>query len=281
MNGVLRQVQFLDQLALHRPDALPTIGEMQTALAPIGKTAARLHRIDDDPVVVHLQRHTMGRRGKGRFGFGLIPKTPVKGAIVRRLRMQGCATRSEIGLGWQIVNLQLDHLRGISGLCRCLGNHDRHRLADITHLVAGKDRTFRRRSIAAVAVLDQRAIHSNPKPCSLKIGKRENSPDPIAVARHLQIQTGDGAVGNRAAQNIGTQRAVWCDVVDIAALAGQEPDIFHPLNRLALAEFFHLRTCFCRRWTKHSRNWQHIGRHTKRRADAFCRPTVRSAQMRQ
>ena len=61
---------------------------MQPLAVPLGKTTARLKRIDDHPIVIDTQAHPMHRLRKSPLGRLLGSKAPVKGPVLGRFGVQ-------------------------------------------------------------------------------------------------------------------------------------------------------------------------------------------------
>ena len=84
--------QHFRQTRFGRPHALTIDRNVQPIFFPFGKTAARLDRGYDNPIIRNIQSDAMRRRFKHCLGGGLITHTPVKSDIIWRLFMQRLAT---------------------------------------------------------------------------------------------------------------------------------------------------------------------------------------------
>ena len=62
----------------------------------------------------------------------------------------------------------------------------------------------------------------------------------LSVPGIAHVQFGDHPMRHRRAEEHAVQCPLGGDVIDIAAIAGQETVVFHPFDRLAFPELFHL-----------------------------------------
>ena len=212
---------------------------MNAVALHLGVTAARLHRVDDDPVVANLKADGVGRRIKCRLRRGLVAHAPIKRTVVWGLGVQSLAARCQVHLGRQIVVIQHDQLGCIAGLFVFVGKDHRHRLAHIAQLACGKDGPLGRRALGFVAVFNRRALHSgvHARRFQIVIGQHQLHAGGVFGLGHVQF--GDGAVRDGRPQHIGVQSAIRYDVVHVAARPGEKAHILDPYRRLTFPEFVH------------------------------------------
>src|SRR5581483_7259480 len=106
------------------------------------------------------------------------------------------------------------------------------RLADVAHLVRGnnvlRERLHLGNGIEADGHLGQGAGIVRGK-----LARREHRVYARQAARGIGVYADDAPVRDLAAYDDGVQHARQMDVVDIAALAAQQPQVLDPLNRLS------------------------------------------------
>ena len=153
----------------------------------------------------------------------------VHGDVCRpALGMQdGIAARPDRGLGIdhrrQRLVLDLDQLEGVLGEVAALGSDDRHGLADVAHPVEGD-----------AALLDRRVGETRHRARDLgDLGAGHDGCDPGQGLGAAHVDRFDPGVGVRAAQRRGVQHVRQHDVVDVAALAGEQARVLDPLHALA------------------------------------------------
>ncbi len=118
--------------------------------------AARLHGVRDDAVIVDAEPHNVGSSGERQFGRGHIACLPVEtqvawnlgGNLDRAVRARRC--RGDHGGDRRVIDG--DALGGIERLFVRLGDDQRHRLADVPHLLLRQQRL--RHECAALSGLD-------------------------------------------------------------------------------------------------------------------------------
>ena len=226
------------------PNALPVVGNMHLAVGPFSITAARLHRVDDDPVVSDVQADRFCRRIECLLRGLLIPHAPVECHIVRRFGMQRLAATLQRHMGGQIVYVEHDQLCRVTRLVHRLGDHHRNRFPDETHTVLRKHGAQRLGPFAAISVLQHRRRHRDIHAGSFQILDCEHRMHALCLGRIRDIERRDHPMRDRRSEEIGMQRVGRRDVIHIAPLAGQKPHILNPFDRLAFPELFHLAASF-------------------------------------
>ena len=65
----------------------------------------------------------------------MVIQRHIVGDVIVELRRAGLCRFLRLGDGRQRIDIHHNGLRGIARLRQCLGNHERHGIADIAHLV--------------------------------------------------------------------------------------------------------------------------------------------------
>ncbi len=144
------------------------------------------------------------------------------------LRMEhGVAGCRDRGLGIdhrrQLLVVDLDQLERVLGDIAALGGDDRDRLADVAHAVERH-----------AALLDRRIGETGQGPGDLgDVGAGHDQGHARQRLCPADIDRLDARVRVRAAQCCRVQHVRQHDVVDVAALAGQEARVLDPLHALA------------------------------------------------
>ena len=234
------QLVFLD------PDPLPVDTQMQARPVPFGKGAARLHRIADDAVVHHIQRHTMSRSGHRRRDTGRLTHRPVIGAIVGCQVMHHRPTRRDGQLDRPIVGLQRDQLRRIARRIQAFGHDHRDSFADIAQHPLGQQRPKRVGALAAILVAHGGPRHAGSDPGHAEALRGQHQPDTRHLCCRRDIKPGDGGMCHRRAQEKGEKCPVRRDVIDILPPPRQKPSILEPSRglwpALGFSELLHCHT---------------------------------------
>ena len=210
---------------------------MHPTIFPSGVAAAWFHRIYDDPVVGHLQAHSVGGLRKGSICRLPIAKTPVEGAIVRRFRMDLGSPHCQAQFHIEIIIVELDHLSRVTGLFHGLSDDHRHRLADVAHTMTRQHGALGSRALAAVDIIHHHPVQMGLNTGLNQIGLRDHQMNTIRLARILDVECRDLTMGDGAAKDKGPQRALWHRIFDVATLTCQQTLIFHPCERLTFSKF--------------------------------------------
>ena len=128
-------------------------------------------------------------------------------------------------------DLDRDHLGRILGERRGFGDDHSQRLADIADL-AGRDHRLLERDEGIELLLAERNGRHLAE-VSFDVGRRDHGVHARACTRCSRVDRNDAAMGNGAAQDHRMELAGARDIVDILALAAQEPQILDPLERAA------------------------------------------------
>ncbi len=107
------------------------------------------------------------------------------------------------------------------------------------HPVAGQHRPLRRGSGAAVPVLHRGEIHPRLDARLFQILLRQHELHARGVLGIACVEAGDPCMRHGRTDETGMKRALGRDIVDIAALPRQKPDILHALDGLTFSELIH------------------------------------------
>ena len=149
------------------PDPLTVDRKMQPLAIPFSKTAARLKRVNDHPVVVNAQLDVMGRPSKRHLSGRLLAEAPVKRQIVRRFSVHGVPPRIEIQMHRQRVIVDQNSLGGIPGLIYTVRDHHRDRFTDKPNPTLGQQRPHRSGAFGAIQIGHRCRSHIKRHPRSL------------------------------------------------------------------------------------------------------------------
>ena len=168
-----------------------------------------------------------------RLGEVVLHRAELEGAVLRdvvraALRMQhGVPARGHRGLGVhhhrQVLVLDLDQVARVLGDVAVLGDHRRHRFADVAHPVDREAVLHHRRA----RELRRRAGHL------LRFRAGEHEVHAGERLRLRGVDTLDAGVRPVAAQDRCVRHARERDVVDVLAVAGQEARVLDALEVLA------------------------------------------------
>ena len=195
----------------------------------VGRDAAdRLERLRARAAPAELALHHEVRLGEIVL-HGPELESPVLRDVVRAaLRMQhGVPARGHRGLGVdhhrQVLVLDLDQVARVLGDVAVLGDHRRHRFADVAHPIDRHAVLHHRRA----RELRRRAGHL------LRFRAGEDEVHARERLRLRGVDALDAGVRPVAAQHRGVRHAGEHDVVDVLAVAGQQARVLDPLEVLA------------------------------------------------
>ena len=194
--------------------------------------SARLQRRDHDAVVHQLQFDDMYRAGDRGARSGLIALLEAIGQVVRRLlpylrrgRQQG---GGRIDHRWQRLPFHRDTLCCVTRRCTRLGDHERHRVADMARPFRRQCKTRRhdhRRDTCDGDRARQRAELG-------EIGGGEHAQYAGNAACGGGIDASDGGVRMRRTHDLHPGLAGYVDVLDVLPASGQEARVFKSRERL-------------------------------------------------
>ncbi|MGY3471566.1 hypothetical protein ACVW0I_008437 [Bradyrhizobium sp. LM6.11] len=204
--------------------------EMLLRRIVIGNGCARLHRVRRKAVVGDVELHHVGGLGERGVRGALVADHPVidlvAGGFGMQLRRAGLDRCVDVGDRGQLFVV---HDHGFGRVARevfALGDHDCDGLADEAHRLRRHRRPCAHLHRAAVLGGDGPAADQVPDLVVDDLLSREHRDH----ARHLQ---GGGGIDPlhlgmrvRAADEMGVGHALQFDVVDVAALAGNETLVF-------------------------------------------------------
>ena len=181
---------------------------------------------------VHAQPFAprIGRIAKRRIG---VPahRAQRHGEVGAGVLVQQCLVapgRIAITHRRQFVDLQHDGFERILCARACVGDNQRNRFADVTHLVTGDHRLLehQQRRMGFLAQRDARHHRAD-------IGCGDHRDNPGHGEAGLGVDRADTAVRHRAAQDCGRQHAGARHVPKVSAAALQETTVLDALDRPA------------------------------------------------
>ena len=215
----------------------------------IADGVARLHRVRHHAIVDQFDGGDPRGAGERRLGRGEIAAivVPVEHDVARdmveQLRRAGLHCRTRVDHGRQCIVFDLDRLGGVAGLIELLGHDQRHRLSHVAHFADRQHRPRRVVARRAVAVLQRRDAGHVAETFGRDILAGEEEQHARHAAGPRGVHPRNARVRRRRAQHVGMHHSRQDDVVGIAALAGDEPKIFEPPQRLADRKFHIASTC--------------------------------------
>ena len=193
-----------------------------------------------------------GERGVGRRGVTeiVIPiENKIAGNVVEELRGASCNRRPGVGDGRQRLIIDVDRFGGVARDDQSLGHDEGDRLADMAHFAEREQRTRRVVARRAIAIGERYETGNVAETLSLDVFAGAHEQHARQTPRRRCIDAGDARMGHRRAQHEGMRHARQRDVVGIAAMPGDQPQILVPTHGLADGEFhalsFHSRFMEC------------------------------------
>ena len=196
----------------------------------------------DQTVVDEIERDDMGCPTKTLAHRGLVPAPPAKADIGRGARMQlrgiSRLRGTRIGDRRQRLIVDLDALGRIRRLLAGLGDHCRHRLADMAHGVARQRKARRLGHWRAVVRADDPERPHRGDVVGRHIRAAENCNDAWQDEGGSCIDAANAGVGVRRTHERAMHGTGHIDVADVSAVAEQETPILDAAQRHADA--FHI-----------------------------------------
>ena len=237
----------LRQHVAHAVGVLYVGVERHAVLARIvgAERAARLHVLRMHPRDHVAALDHLGRRLDRLVGLRLLAALDIVRDVVRAL----VPDRRRAGLHRVLgqrdrrnrLVVDLDQFGGILGLGQRLGDHHRHRIADIPHAVGHQRRPLRREHRAAVGPLARHVGLGHAEPVRLDVVAGIDGHHARCRFRRVDIDRPDLRVGMRRADEDGVGLARQVHVVDEAPLPAQQARILEPQDRLADTVLAHTR----------------------------------------
>ena len=203
----------------------------------IADRRAGLHRVRDQPVVDEVELGDMRGLGEGGVGGGLVAEVPVIAGVVGRgfVNIGAADSLLQIDHGRQHAVVDVDLLGRVARLRIAVGDDDRDGVADIAHLALrqrGMGARLHRRTILGMdhPAADQAADLVGRDVMAGKDGDHAGRGGGFG-----EIDGVDRGVRVRRTQEIGVRLARTIDVIDVAALAGDETNVFRALDGSAEA----------------------------------------------
>ncbi len=203
----------------------------------VAGVGARLHRIRGEPRVDQIELHDACRRGHRRFGFRAIAALDVEDEIGAEARMHEHGARlnriAHVDDGIDLLVLHIDPLGGLLGAKPRLGNDGGDDIADMADFSGRESRSRRLVHRPAVAERHRMDDAQFAEPGALPILGGQHQEHAGARRRRGAIDPDDLRMRVRAAHERAPRRAGQRHVVDIAAAALDEADVFAPEHRPA------------------------------------------------
>jgi hypothetical protein len=205
-----------------------------------GEHGARLDGQGDHALVVHVERHDMGRLGEGGGGVVAGAVAHFGGHVARGLLAeQGRAVGGgahQVDHHRQIFVVDHDGFRRVARLLHGVGHHRRHRLADETGAFLGQGMARRACAVAAVGALEARGAGHGLDASLGHVGACDHAQHARHRSGGARVDRTDACVGVG-----GTKENEVClfrqrDVVGVSAGAGQKAFVLEAAHRLAAAE---------------------------------------------
>ena len=220
-----RQERALEVRRLARdPD-----GQLLAALIPARDAAARLHRVADQPLVDDPQADDLVRAPHRRLDrvpvADLGPVGDVVAPVVVQLRRVRLERFLHVDDGRQLLVVDLDRLGAVlSGVAR-LGDHERDRVADLTHLAVAHQRVAADRLDAGdVAAARDRLGEV------AELARGVDRDDAGELLRRRAVDRPDAAVRDRGAVKRGVEGVDQPDVVGVLRAPGDQAGVFDALD---------------------------------------------------
>ena len=235
----------LGQDLLQRPAALGAgIKRQRGAIGvEVGDGAPRLHGVDHHPVVDELDPRDVRGARERRLDGALVTEFPVEGKVVRDIVMElghaRIAGGPGVGDGVEGLVFDLDQLRRILGLGQGLGDHERHLVADETHLIGAKYGVLRCLVQLTVAAFELDIAGQRIGVLGLELGAGENGPDAGRGTGRIRRHRLYDCMGERRAHDDAGKLARQVDVVGEPAASRQQPRILDPAKGLTGAKLGH------------------------------------------
>ena len=205
-------------------------GEGFRALVIFAHGRARLHGVGCEAVVDDFQRRHMFGLGEGRVRRVLVAEMPVIDRIVGRHVMQhgraGAGRRGGVYNGGQHAVIHDDFLRRLARDRIGVGDDDGHMVAHIAHLALGEGGMGARLHGRAVLGMDHPAANQAAHLVGGDVVAGEDCKHALHLAGGGGVNPVDRGVGVGGADEEGMGLPMTIDVVGVAALAGDEAEIF-------------------------------------------------------
>ncbi len=128
----------------------------------------------------------------------------------------------------QRLDLDVDERQRVLGNGGRVGEHERDRLADVTHLALRYHRLRER-----LEIRQRLQPHGDARHAVAHILGRDHAVYARQGARARNVDRADAAVGNGAAQDRRVQHVAAREIVDILPPPAQKPQILEPFDRAA------------------------------------------------
>ena len=205
-------------------------GERIRAHVVFADRRARLHRVRDQTIVDDVELGDVLGLGEGRIRARLVAELPVVELVVGRLvmdcRRAGLAGGSHVRDRGQNLVVDVDHLGRVARLGERIGDDDGDVIADIAHLALRERGVGAGAHRRAVLVEDRPAADQAADLVGRDVVAGEDRDDARRRRGVLKVDRLDLRVRMRRTQKIGVGLARTIDVVDVAALARDEAEIF-------------------------------------------------------
>ena len=197
----------------------------------VGNGVARLHRIGHDAIVDQFESHDMRGLGEGSIGclgvaHVIVPiKHDVAGNVFKQLRRARSNRILGRGDRRQRLIFDLNGLGGIAGCRQVFGNHQCHRLTDVTHLADCQHRPRRVMPRRAVTIDEWSDAGNVAEPIGANVVAGRYQQHARHVSRGDRIDALDLRMRQRRTQHSGMRHSRQSDVVGIAAASRNETQV--------------------------------------------------------
>ena len=218
-------------------------GELFRLRVVLRERRARLHRVDHHAGVVEPDAGYVVGAGERRLDRLLVAHVEVEediaGGGVPELRGVGLERPFDGRGGGQKRDLERDGLRRVARLGEGLGDHHRHRIADMAHPPDRERRARRHVGRRSVAVLHRHRAGDLADAVGFEVGAGIDREHAGRAGYGGGVERGDLAMPRGRAQEHGIGLARRVVVVGVAPAAGEQARVLGSRDRLADPEFEH------------------------------------------
>src|SRR5262249_4304904 len=202
--------------------------------------AARLHRIDDDPVVDEIEGNPMLRRGHRPLDRDTVAHLPIEAEVARRFFPYAGLVWIERAGGLddsrERLILDCDQLGRIARRGGAFRDDHRARVTDMPYTVADDRRMWRQHRRRPVAVGDRAEARNVSDPVARDVIPGQDGEHAGGGKRCRRIDSADARMRVRRAQHEGISLVRSLNVIDIIAATGDEAPVLDAADRLTDAE---------------------------------------------
>ena len=188
----------------------------------------------------------------------------IAGNVIEEQRRIGGERGAQLHHRRQLLVLDHDRFGGVARLIQAFGDDEGDGLADMAHFADRQQRP--RRVVARLAVAAHQGMDTRQvaQPVGRDLGAGQHQLHAGQAPRRARVEPLDHGMGDRRAQHRGDRHAGQGDIIGIAPLAGEQPQILIPPQRLTDTEFHGLalpfswleETCRARRRISSRAGWR-------------------------